>query len=245
MSNESDYKVKTESFEGPLGVLLNMIEKRKLFINDISLAEISDDYISYLRNSNNFSIKDSVDFILIASALMLIKSRSLLPNLNLTLEEEKKIDDLEGRLKAYKEIRDLSEHVKKRFGKQIIFQKKQVKGVVEPVFSPDKNITKDSLFALAVESLTKIPKKQIAPRKSVRKVVSLEEMIDNLTERIKSSMKMSFADFSKKDKAEKVNVVVSFLAMLELFKQGSISVSQSISFGDISMENREVGTPHY
>ena len=245
MSDEQSYKVKTESFEGPLGVLLNMIERRKLFINDISLAEISDDYISYLRNSQSLSIKDSADFILIASALMLIKSRSLLPNLNLTLEEEKKIDDLEGRLKAYREIRNLSEHIKGRFGKQIIFQKTEVKGVVEPVFSPDKNITKNNMFALAVESLTKIPKKQITPKKSVRKVVSLEEMIDSLTERIKVNMKMSFSDFSKKDKAEKVNVVVSFLAMLELFKQGVISVSQNINFGDIDIENKNVGVPHY
>ncbi|MBU1558053.1 segregation/condensation protein A [Patescibacteria group bacterium] len=245
MDNELIYKVKTESFEGPLGVLLNMIERRKLFINDISLAQISDDYISYLRNSQNFSIKDSADFILIASALMLIKSRSLLPNLNLTLEEEKKIDDLEGRLKAYKEIRDLSEHVKEKFGKQIIFQKTEVKGIVEPVFSPDKNITKDNLFALVVESLTKLPKKQIAPKKSIRKIVSLEEMIDSLTERIKVSIRMSFNDFSKKDKAEKVDVVVSFLAMLELFKQGVISVKQSVNFGDIDMENKNIGVPHY
>ncbi|MBU4480168.1 segregation/condensation protein A [Patescibacteria group bacterium] len=241
---EQRYQVKTEAFEGPLGLLLNLIEKRKLFINDVSLAQIADDYIAYIRNANNFSINDSSDFIFVASTLMLIKSKSLLPTLNLTLEEEASIDDLEKRLKIYQRIRDLSVFVNERFGKQIIFPKSEIKNK-EIIFSPDKQITAQNIFSLAVGMIMKLPKKEMVPKRSIKKIISLEEMIDRLTQRIKTSMKMSFKEFSGMGKTERVNVVVSFLAMLELFKQGIISIKQTVNFGEIDMENKDIKVPHY
>lgn len=239
-----EYTVKTEIFEGPLELLLNLVEKRKFFINDISLAVIADDYIGFIKNKGGISIKESSDFILIASALILIKSKSLLPNLNLTLEEEQNIDDLEKRLKIYKRIRNLSVYVNERFGKQIIFGK-NYKQNIEPIFSPDKNITPQNVFTSIVNVVIKIPKKEITPKKSVRKSISLEEMIDNLTERIRKNIKMSFRDFSEMDKKDKIYVVVSFLAMLELVKQGAVSVQQVTIFGEIDIENRDIGIPSY
>lgn len=241
---KDEYKIKTEIFEGPLDLLLHLIEKRKLFINDISLGQITEDYISYLKNPNNFSTRNSSDFILVAATLMLIKSKSLLPNLDLTLEEEKDIGDLEERLKMYKQIKDLSVFVGEMFGKNVIFEKSETKSS-EVVFSPDPKATTQNMFALAVELITKLPKKEIVPKAVVRKVVSLEEMINNLTKRIKSTVKMGFREFSGMGKVEKINVVVSFLAMLELVKQGIVDVSQSNSFGDINIENKEVGVPYY
>lgn len=239
-----EYTVKTEIFEGPLELLLNLVEKRKFFINDISLAVIADDYIGFIKNKGGISIKESSDFILIASALILIKSKSLLPNLNLTLEEEQNIDDLEKRLKIYKRIRNLSVYVNERFGKQIIFGK-NYKQNIEPIFSPDKNITPQNVFTSIVNVVIKIPKKEITPKKSVRKSISLEEMIDNLTERIRKNIKMSFRDFSEMDKKDKIYVVISFLAMLELVKQGAVSVQQVTIFGEIDIENRDIGIPSY
>lgn len=79
----------------------------------------------------------------------------------------------------------------------------------------------------------------------VRKVISLEETIESLTYRIKSSLKMSFREFAKVGKEEKVNVIVSFLAMLELVKQGVIMVSQEKEFDDIHIESFDVGVPRY
>lgn len=241
---DEKYKVKTESFEGPLDLLLNLIEKRKFFINDISLAQIADDYIEYIKNIPNFSMKDSSDFVVIASALMLIKSRSLLPTLNLTLEEENSIDDLEERLKILKRTRELSVYVDERFGKKIMFSKSGSK-YIEPVFSPDKNINLQNMFLSIKDILNDLPKKNISPKKAIKKVISLEDMIDNLTKRIKENMRMSFSDFSNMGKADKINIVVSFLAMLELFKQGTIAVKQESNFGNIDMENKEVSIPRY
>jgi segregation and condensation protein A len=243
------YKVQTEHFQGPLDLLLNLIEKRKLFINEISLARIADDYIAYINSLGNFPIAESAQFILIASTLLLIKSKSLLPTLDLTSEEQESIHDLEHRLKLYKQIRDLSLHVKEKFGKNIIFERNPPK-TIDPVFSPDDSMTLPALSAAIKNVLQNLPKKEFIPKAVVKKVISLEEMITSLTERVKTSLKMSFKQFASSHKTSevkehKVHVIVSFLAMLELVKQGIIMVSQEKDFDDINIETQEVGVPRY
>ncbi|MFA6552068.1 MAG: ScpA family protein [Candidatus Paceibacterota bacterium] len=238
-----DFTVKTEIFEGPLDLLLSLIEKRKLFINEISLAKIADDFIAYVRKVDQFPIADSAEFILIASTLVLIKSKSLLPSLSLSEEEKGDISNLEERLKIYKRMKELSLHIKEHFGKQIIFESEGRR--IELVFSPDQNMTKENFWLSIKEVLKNLPKKEFLPKVVVDKVVSLEKMIESLTERIKSSIKMSFREFSKMGKESKVNVIVSFLAMLELVKQGIVNVVQENKNTDIMIETVDINTPRY
>src|SRR3989344_7391616 len=96
---ETEFKIKTEIFEGPLDLLLNLIEKHKVFINDVSLTKVTDDFINYIKSFANLPISHTANFILVASTLLLLKSRSLLPILELSPEEEQSITDLETRLK--------------------------------------------------------------------------------------------------------------------------------------------------
>ena len=241
--SDNQFKIKTEVFEGPLDLLLSLIEKRKLLINDVSLAKVTDDFISHLQNREQYPIKDTSDFLVIASTLLLIKSKSLLPNINITEEEKTDMRDLELKLKIYKKIKELSLNVKNNFGKEMIFFANLRK--VEPVFSPSEDMNKENLSKAIFEVIKNLPKFEKKPQLKVTKVVSLEEMIGNLTERVKSSLKMSFKDFSGMGKVEKVNVIVSFLAMLELVKQGIIEVSQRDKFEDINMETKNVGVPTY
>ena len=238
------FKIKTEVFEGPLELLLNLIEKRKLFINDIALAKVTDDFIAYVKNFDNFPIADSANFILIASTLLLIKSKSLLPTLDLTEEEQASIEDLEARLKIYARMKELSVHVKNRFGKNMIFAKENNKIEVK-VFSPHAKMTLPNLVAAVFDVIKNFPKKEILPKAIVRKVISLEDMIGRLTQRITSSLRMSFREFSGAHKGEKVNVIIGFLAMLELVKQGVINVMQEQKFDDIKMETVTIGVPKY
>ena len=95
--NTEDYKIETEHFVGPYSVLLSMIEERKLFINDISLALITEDYLRYV-NTHNIHPALISNFVMVASTLILIKSKSLLPDLNLTEEEVVDIKNLKGNL---------------------------------------------------------------------------------------------------------------------------------------------------
>lgn len=241
---ETPYQVKTGNFEGPLEVLLGLIEKRKLFINEISLAEITDDYIRHIEAMENKKIEHYANFIAVAATLILIKSKSLLPNMSLTVEEEKQIDDLESRLRLYKVVQDIGLEVQKKYGKKIIFPKLPKRNEMR-VFSPDQRINKDLIRDLISGVISQIPEPQKEKLREVEivKVKSLREMIEDLTDRIARTFeKTNFKDlvsgqnFSNK-KEEKVTVIVSFLAVLELVRQGIMEAFQDEA-GDISIEKQ-------
>lgn len=238
------FSVKTQTFEGPLDLLLDLIEKKKLFISDISLAKVTDDFISHVRQFENLPMGESAHFILVASTLLLIKSKSLLPELTLTEEEQGDIHDLEIRLKIFQRVKEASRHVQKMFGAEMIFPQSHTRPF-DPVFTPDTAFTLEKALFLLKDLINRLPKKENLPKHVVQKVVSLEDMISNLTTRITSSLRMSFKQFTAEHKGEKVSVIVSFLAMLELVKEGVLHVSQERDFDDIQMETKDVGVPMY
>jgi len=241
------FKIKTEVFEGPLDLLLSLIEKRKLHISDISLAKVADDYIAHVNELGSFPIAQSAHFILIASTLVLIKSKSLLPGLSLSEEEQGSIEDLERRLREYKRFRELSRQIKEQFGRNVMYSRFPAKQI-QPVFSPTKEISFANIYSTIIELLRSVPMLEKVPQAIIKKVISLEEVIENLTERIKKSLKMTFRDFAGSfagEKEKKVAVIVSFLAMLELVKQGIVSVRQESSFDEIEIESDGVNIPSY
>lgn len=238
-----DFKVKIGEIEGPLELILELIEKRKLHISDVSLSQIADEFIEYIKSFEEFPMGDSADFILVASTLLLIKSKSLLPNLSLTEEEQGSIEDLENRLAIYKKYKELAAGLQKMFGNFLYFAEERKR--VEVIFSPTPEITPSSLKNALMEALKNIPKIESLPKLAISKIISLEEMVDKLSERIKTSLKTSFRDFSGLGKAEKVSVIVSFLAMLELVKRGAVRVSQDKHFQDIQIENENASVPTY
>ena len=112
------------------------------------------------------------------------------------------------------------------------------------VFLPDEQISKESMMAFARDVLGAMPKKVFLPEAEVKKVISIEEMINKLTERIQTAMKVSFSEFAgKRDKSytreEKVTLIVGFLAMLELVRNGILDAVQEINGGDIMIEKLE------
>ncbi|KKR01983.1 hypothetical protein A2W67_03550 [Candidatus Nomurabacteria bacterium RIFCSPLOWO2_02_40_28] len=239
------YQIKTGNFEGPFGLLLDLVEKRKLFINDVSLASVTEDYLQYMNKLGGLSPGEVASFILVASTLILIKSKSLLPNLNLTTEEEGDIKNLEERLRLYELFMKLGGNIKNNFGKKIIFAPQERKSEVL-IFLPDEQITKKSMMTFAQDVLGAMPKKVFLPEVEVKKVISIEEMIDKLTDRIKNSLKLNFKDLNGKvsNREEKVVVIVGFLAMLELVRQGIMDAVQENDGADIIMERIEITEIH-
>lgn len=159
-------------------------------------------------------------------------------------EEEQSIGDLENRLRLRQRYKELSGNVKKMFGKHMLFMRLPKKEMVV-VFSPDKNTTAMNMLARVKKVLADIPTVEALPKTIVKKVISLEEAILSLTERVNKSLKLNFKEFMKGGKKDKVSVIVSFLAMLELVKQGIIAVKQDKHFHDIEMQSNNVGVPHY
>jgi segregation and condensation protein A len=240
MSETETFQIKTTGFEGPFGLLLNLIEKRKLFINDLSLSVVTEDYLNYMNKLGGLPPAEVSSFVLVASTLLLIKSKSLLPNLDLTTEEEGDIKNLEERLHLYELFTRLGGNIKSNFGRRIIFAPLERKNETI-VFLPDDKITKENMMTFAKNVLGAMPKKIFMPEVEVRKVISIEEMIDKLTERVKQTLKMSFKDFHGKatTREEKVVVIVGFLAMLELVRQGLMEAVQEVHGGDIIMSKQE------
>lgn len=242
----SQFKIKTEIFEGPLDLLLVLIEKRKLFINDISLSKIADDFLAHTQELPGLALKEMANFVFIASTLVLMKSRSLLPNLSLTSEEEGNIEDLKLRLKIYRRVKELVQNVRELFGTKQIFPKGETKEII-PVFSPSSDISLETIFLSAQSVVAALPKLEKLPEVQVKKLITLEEMMSKLVERIEKHIKMSFKDFagSAVGKEAKTGIIISFLALLELIKRGVVAAHQEGYGEDIEIETREVSVPRY
>lgn len=237
----SDFVVKARNFEGPLDLLLELIEEHKLSISEISLAIISDEYIHYLEIIGVRDRESLSQFISVAATLMLIKSRTLLPELALTEEEEGNIDELEQRLRAYAEIKEASKKIESLFLVSPLFHTKH-NPVVVPVFTPDSFVTKELLRACITTILHELPKQDILPEAKVKRTLDIKDIIENLVERVRNQMKIPFSSLiSDKDVSERKSlIVIHFLALLELMKYGTISVGQNEEFGEIMIESQQI-----
>ncbi|MDO8183787.1 MAG: ScpA family protein [bacterium] len=234
-----DFKVKAGEFEGPMEVLLGLIEKRKLHISSVSLAAVTDDYLAYLHAHPELPLGELANFILIAATLMLIKSLALLPTLEVTPEESASMEDLERRLKLYAEAKELTEEVRKHWGRNPIFFPVKDRPFV-PVFAPAPDMSISSLAQALGELLKSIPKIEKIPEAIVKKIISLEEVINNLTERVKQSLSLKWSQIKSEHKGEKVTMIVHFLGLLELVKQGLLAVQQSEPFADIDFKHQKL-----
>ena len=232
------YQIKTPVFEGPLELLLEFIEKRKLEINQVNLAAVTDDFLNHLKTASELKLGDISQFILVAATLILIKSKSLLPAMALSEEEESTIAELEERLRRFQIIKSVLPALKTAFGQQVIFNRSGVPFI--PVFVPDPAANLPVLRDSLRRAFDEMPKKEFLPQVPVRRVVSLEDLMRSLVDRIEKGLQMTFRDFTKGNfkskQEEKFYLVVSFLALLELVNQGLIEVSQGGYFGEIAIE---------
>jgi len=241
----TSFQIKTEKFEGPFDLLVSLIEKRKLHVSDVSLAQVADDYIKYVNEQKDFPVEETANFILVAATLLLIKSKNLLPVLDLSTEEESDVVELENRLRLYKKFRRIALLLLPHWGKHTMYERSFVPEQ-EPIFVPDDTVTPEVLQTSLSEFLEKARKQfKPLPKAKVQEVISLEEMMESLSARIQKSLSMSFTEFSGMGKADKVSVVVSFLAMLELVKQGALHVVQQGSFQEIELSTTGVRAPKY
>ncbi len=233
--------VKTAVYEGPLDLLLELIEKRKLLINDISLATVAEEYITRVNSMDELPVGETADFVALAATLLLIKSRSLLPSLELSQDEERDIQELQYRLEVYKIIKEAGRGLASAFANPMLFEGAWREP--ESLFLPDQSATQESLLAAAHTLIAGFPQHLALPKVEVRKTISLDEMIDHLSQRVTNAMRISFKEFA--GKKERTEVIVGFLALLELVKQGIIRASQDHKFGDIVLESDAVSTPRY
>lgn len=238
--------VKTAVYEGPLDLLLELIEKRKLLINDISLASVTDEYIARVNAMSELPVGETAEFVALAATLLLIKSRSLLPTLNLTDDESRDIKELEYRLAVYQIVKDAARGLLRAANSPALYEGSAPEQ--EPLYIPDPSATPQNVLAAARTLIDGFPQNLTLPKVNVKKIVSLEEMIEKLAARVTNALRLSFKEFTghgKNPNAIKPDIIVSFLALLELVKQGILKASQDKDFGDIVLESDAVTTPSY
>ncbi|HWQ60139.1 MAG TPA: segregation/condensation protein A [Candidatus Fimivivens sp.] len=227
------HQVRIKQFEGPLELLLSLIEGRKLDITQVSLAEVADQYLERLTSEReSISLSNLSEFLVIAARLILIKSKMLLPVLTFTDEEEESMEDLEIRLIEYKRFKDASETMAKMFlsGRRT-YPREKFLGAPE-TFSPPKGLSADVLLRHYLSVLGDIPAKEAVVEEIIEEVLSLEDRIASLQESLRDRAEYGFRELIAVAE-NRMEVIVSFLAVLELAKQRLIIVSQGGMFGDI------------
>lgn len=239
---DSGLHLRTESYEGPFELVLELIDKRKLSVNEISLTQVTDDYIEHVRSQAKFPMEDAAQFIGVAATLLLIKSKSLIPELELSEEEESDVEDLKRRLSEYERVRDMMRELSVLFGRSVMVSAGE--RAPTPIFAPSRDLTLEHLAGALTDALSALEKEEKLPEARVRSMVTLEEMMERLVTRVQQKMTMSFSDFAG-SAAERVDIIVSFLALLELVKQGNVHAEQHDTFADIRITNGSPTTPSY
>jgi len=231
------YEVQTPQFKGPLHVLLELTEERKLEITEISLAEVTQQFLDYLKTLKNIDPNILTDFLTVASKLLVIKSKSLLPTLEEELEEDEKATDLTYQLLQFKKFKLVAKYLKELEATgNYSFVREGTAGAA-PVFIPDPHVNSQRLaeamrsLARSLEEITKIPKEV------VKEVVSITDKINHLRRLISEKLELKLTDALQKN--SRTEIVVTFLALLELIKQKILSVEQEALFGDIKIKKRD------
>lgn len=230
------YSVKIEQFEGPMDLLLQLIEQEKLDVTRVSLSHVADQYLEYIGNRENISLENLSQFLSVASRLILIKSKALLPLLRFTEEEEEEIKDLEHQLAEYKKFKDIALKLGELVDlERFCFSKEAYVGY-EKVFCPPENIGADDLQKSFQKVLGGIPILEKLEEEVVREILTLEDKIIHLQETLKKKVESSFSEIVSSS-TDKIEVVVSFLALLELVKQKIVHVEQGELFEEIRMKH--------
>lgn len=230
------HQFRLEKFEGPLDLLLGLIEKNQLQITEISLAQVTDQYLGYLKNLESLPAEEVADFLLIASKLIYLKSRYLLPDLDLADEED--VGSLERQLKIYRQYYEASKEVnhlyntKKRYS---LIREVPYRRVLTEKFWPPKHISIEMMTRVFREVLERIERVVKMPQAVLARAISIGDKIRHLRELLSGARRINFHNLVK-DRKDKVEVVVSFLAMLELIKQREIVVEQEAIFGDLNIK---------
>ncbi len=224
------YAVKLDQFEGPLDLLLELIESEKLDISTVSLAHVTDGYLRYVHEHPEIPPEELADFLVIASRLLFIKSRILLPFLQGIAEAEE--GDLESQLRIYKEYLDASKVVEALIGKRRFLFVHEKLPHVDIGFAPPKKLTSSMMAELLRGVIARLEPLVKVPRAVVEKTVSIHEKIRQIQSLIATATSVRFSSVLA-DAQSRTEVIVSFLALLELVKQRTVTVSQDAMWGDI------------
>lgn len=245
LNNDTEkYNLVIKNFEGPLDLLLFLITKNKMNIFDISLSELTDKYIEYLHDMTEKNIDIASSFIVMASTLLDIKARKLLPELEPEEDDEEHITEEEMinriiQYKKYKEIScTISEMYSNNFGSfSKPFEKIKFKSKVK--YTGD-NFKKDQIFNIYTSILTRNANKINRKAKEIEKLaiyekITVQDKVKQIVNYLDQNDNMVFNNVFNPDSCSNIEVATAFLGMLELSKLKEVSLNQDYLFSDINI----------
>jgi len=230
----NSYQIKTSVYQGPLDLLLQLIENAELDITSLALAQVTDQYLKHLETMQNLPPDEISAFLVIAAKLIQIKSEALLPQQRSTREEELDIgNELAKQLIAYKRYKEIADLLSERkdLGYQSYIRLSPANVFIKENLDLSGIGVKD-LFNLASSILQKDIERQSISTVVERPSITIEDKINQISKRFSETDEFTFHELLGEDYS-RIDVVISFLALLELIKGKFIDVVQVDVFGDI------------
>ena len=237
------YLIKIENFEGPLDLLCHLIDKNKMNINDVNLSEITDQYIDYINKMEEMNLEVTSEFLIMASTLIYIKSKNLLPKAS-DDEEEISEEELLRRIIEYKKYKEISKTLKEMYKNNAVRFFKNAEVIELPKQKLERNYDK----SVIVEAYQKVVKsneekvnqnarnlEQIAVIEKYTVASKVKQMLTVLVKR----PKFVFNTLFSLKQCEKAEVVSAFSGLLELSRRSEVMTNQDKLFGDISVEKKK------
>lgn len=234
------FSVEHQEFSGPLALLLGLIDEQKLVISEVSLAKVADEFLKYI-DDNEVPSDELADFLLVASRLIYLKSRALMPYLKID-EEDAAAAKLEDQLRLYQEFVAAAAKLEERYMVNAMYRRPFVKirsvREVEAAFVMPRNVSLESLYEAFKIVLKRLEPFFALQETSMERVKTVEERMDELKAVLATRAKVSFRDVIA-NAGSKVEIVVSFLALLELLRRKHIVATQDEHAGEIVLGTYE------
>lgn len=232
------YAVALENFEGPFDLLLQLVESEKLDITNISLVQVTEPFLRHLEERRGqMTPEELADFLLIAAKLVYLKSKAIVPNLvDAALEEG---PDLATQLRAYQAFIAASKHIQ-ALAAQGVRSFGHPRQIYKPepgtFIAPPATFQVEEMKALFLRVAHRLEPLIRLPQAAIERIVTLEEKMVELIEHVRERVKTSFREMTTSTKS-KAELIITFLALLELTKQRNFQVAQANLFEDIEISS--------
>ncbi len=242
------YKVKLKSFEGPFDLLVYLIENAEMSIYDIKISEITNQYLACVREMEEQDVTLASEFMVLASSLIEIKSKMILPRASEdgqgSVEEDPR-SELVERLLEYKRFKELSQMLREREERSFNIFEKPKEDISQYLENPDEYLSLDlkefaSAFRLFIQKKQRVEAVRKHYTRIERERASMEKRISYILQQVRGKIGQvfSFKDFIK-DKKDRYDVVVTFMSLLEMAKARAVRVEQRKIYGDIEVSAGE------
>lgn len=234
------YEIRLENFEGPLDLLCHLVDKNKMDIHDVNITEITDQYIEYINKMEELNLDITSEFVLMASTLLYIKSKSLLPK---QVEDEAELteEELINRIIEYKKYKEISKKLREQFE---LYSKRFYKlpdKIELPKRKLEEKYSKDMLAEIYKDLLKRNKEKININAENIKQIaltetVTVASKVKDIFRELMRKPQFIFNKLCKVRKYTKLETVTAFTGLLELEKRNKVKANQKKLFGDITVE---------